>query len=380
MSKDKNQELSLGSVASFLSQRASIDEIVDTLPSPEDEEEIKDPSSDDLEDDKNVNDEEDIEKDEEEVDISTDDSEKDKPEDTDEEEVKDDEKSTDLGEIEPQLASYVQEKLYAELGLELKDDNKVESIEAIVEELRGLVEENSTPVYASSEIEELDNFVKNGGNPRDYFITKYSEGFDLEKADIENENHQKRILTEYFKLQGHTEERINKKLEKYEDTGILQEEAEEALEILTKDKTKNAEKLLREQENVYKENQKKQQKFISDVTSYIDNISDIMEVPLTKEKKAKLKANLLKVGDDGMTEYQRRYNESLVSNLVESVFLTTMRSELKNRKEKKASSNAAKILKEKIQSSKLNPRQKSGGYNEKTPTSNLLRKVAAGLK
>lgn len=376
--KKETQDFSLGSVASFLTQGATvnddnIDDVIDTTDDVVDDDVI-DPSDDDLDDDTIVDDDV-VDDTTDDVDDSTDDN-------PDNDTIDTDDDAIDLDELEPQITSYFKEKLYNAFGWEMNDDDKGEdTAESLVNLLQEVVEENSKPVYANDDIEKLNEFVTNGGNLRDYFMSRYSEDFDIENADLENQSDQERILREYFKEQGIAENKIAKRIRNYDDTGILQDEAEDALEWLKNNKEKRAEKLLAEQENLRKDRETQQQKFVDDVLLYIDSgkLEENIGFPLSKAQKDKLKVYAFKVGDDGLTEYQRKYNNSITANFAESVFLTTMREEYKKKQTKKNSSAATKILKEKLKSVKANPRQKSGGYID-PKGSNILAKAASGLK
>lgn len=378
MSKEtKNQGIKLGTVASFLSQGATIDE--ETLEQPvveetveEDEDEVIDPSKTDL-DDKEV--EEVVEETEEEVTEEEDDTEE---ESTEEPIIPND--ADDLSEYEPQLASYLEEKLYDKFGWTIEDEDKrAKSIDDIVALLQEAVTESSIPAYSNDEIAQIDEYVRNGGSLKTYFESKYVDGVDLDALDISREVDQERVLREWFKIQGLSDNKIEKRIQNYDSTGILQDEAEYAFDLLKTHKEKESKKLLEEQEKLRKETEKQQQKFVDSVISDIDSRKDVLGIPLTKAERDKLKANILKVGDDGMTEYQRLYNKSTAANLVETAFLITMKDKFMSRSTKSAVSKAAQELKQKIQAGKSNPRQKSAGYQDpKSP--NLLRKAALSLK
>jgi hypothetical protein len=56
---------------------------------------------------------------------------------------------------------------------------------------------------------------------------------DLDNIDIEDdENAQKTVIKELLKEKGYNAKQIDKKISKYEDAGLLEDEAEDALEAL----------------------------------------------------------------------------------------------------------------------------------------------------
>lgn len=105
-------------------------------------------------------------------------------------------------------------------GWEIEEDEDIPTTpEELVEYFQQVVEENSVPRYASEEVEALDNFVKNGGNLRDYF--EIEGELDLDNIDIEeDENNQKLVVKEFLKEKGFSTKQIEKKLSKYEDAGF----------------------------------------------------------------------------------------------------------------------------------------------------------------
>ena len=61
---------------------------------------------------------------------------------------------------------------------------------------------------------------------------KIDAELDLDNFDIEDEGNQKIIVRELLKEKGFSNKQIEKKISKYEDAGLLEDEAEDALEDL----------------------------------------------------------------------------------------------------------------------------------------------------
>lgn len=114
---------------------------------------------------------------------------------------------------------------------DVEDEEKPKTPEELVEYFRDVIEENSTPNYASEDVKKLDEFVRNGGRLQDYF--EIDGDLDLENIELEDdENNQKLVLKEFLKEKGYNSNQIQKKISKYEDAGILEDEATDALEGL----------------------------------------------------------------------------------------------------------------------------------------------------
>lgn len=136
------------------------------------------------------------------------------------------------------------DSLAEKLGWEEDEDNKPQSVEELINYFSEVIEENSKPEYASEEVEQLDKFVREGGNLRDFF--QIDAELDLDNIELEdNESNQKAVVREFLKEKGFNTAQINKKINKYEDAGILEDEAEDALESLKEIKANKKEELLR---------------------------------------------------------------------------------------------------------------------------------------
>lgn len=207
------------------------------------------------------------------------------------------------------------------LGWEdVEDDEKPKTAEELVEYFQEVIEENSVPQYASEEVEALDKFVKNGGNLRDYF--QIDEELDLEDFEIEdNEVNQKLILKEFLKEKGFNNKQIDKKLTKYEDAGLLEDEATDALEALRDIREQKKQQLLEEQEKSAKELKKRQQDYFNSVVTEIKGMDNIRGIKIPQKDKQALLEYIFKPTADGKTQYQKDYSKS-VKNLLESAYFT----------------------------------------------------------
>lgn len=206
-------------------------------------------------------------------------------------------------------------------GWEMGDDDEVPSTpEELVDYFQAVIEENSVPQYASEEVEALDNFVKNGGNLRDYF--EIDGELDLEDFSIEdNEVNQKIVLKEFLKEKGYSNKQIDKKLTKYEDAGLLEDEAEDALEALKEIRENKKQQLLKDQENQAKEAARRQQEYFNSVVNEIKGMQDIRGIKIPEKDKKQLLEYIFKPDADGKTQYQKDWSKS-VKNLLESAYFT----------------------------------------------------------
>lgn len=213
------------------------------------------------------------------------------------------------------------EALSDKMGWELDEDEEIpQTPEELVEYFQEVIEENSVPQYASEEVEALDKFVKNGGNLKDYF--QIDGELDLEDFEIEdNEVNQKLILKEFLKEKGFNNKQIDKKLTKYEDAGLLEDEATDALEALRDIREQKKQQLLEEQEKSASELKKRQQEYFNSVVTEIKGMDNIRGIKIPQKDKQALLEYIFKPTADGKTQYQKDYSKS-VKNLLESAYFT----------------------------------------------------------
>lgn len=213
------------------------------------------------------------------------------------------------------------EALSDKMGWELDEDEEIpQTPEELVEYFQEVIEENSVPQYASEEVEALDKFVKNGGNLKDYF--QIDGELDLEDFEIEdNEVNQKLVIKEFLKEKGFSSKQIDKKLTKYENAGLLEDEATDALEALRDIREQKKQQLLEEQEKSANELKKRQQEYFNSVVTEIKGMDNIRGIKIPQKDKQALLEYIFKPTADGKTQYQKDYSKS-VKNLLESAYFT----------------------------------------------------------
>lgn len=239
---------------------------------------------------------------------------------------------------------------------DVEDSEKPKTAEDLVEYFKDIIEENSVPNYASEEMEKLDAFVRNGGNLRDYL--QIDAEIDLDEIDItEDEGNQKLVLREFLKEKGFSNKQIEKKLTKYEDAGLLEDEAEDALEALKEIKTKRKEQLLADQEKQARENKKKQQEFFNNVVAEIKGMDNIYGIDIPEKDKKALLEYIFKPDSNGVTRYQKDYAKSL-KNLVTSAYFTMKGDSLIDIAKKKGKRDAFDTFKQSL--------TKNSGVNKKS--------------
>lgn len=245
----------------------------------------------------------------------------DKDNDTVDEKGEEDDIDPDDGTTSEELIVNFFDSLSEQLGWsDVEDEDKPKTAEDLIEYFKDVIEENSVPQYASEEVEKLDEFVRNGGNLKDYF--SIDADIDLDNIEVEdNEINQKLVIKEFLKEKGLSAKLIDKKITKYEDAGILEDEAVDALEALKDIKAERKEKLLEEQQKSAREAQKQQQTFFNNVISEIKGMDSIYGIEIPEKDKRALLEYIFKPDAEGVTKYQKDYAKSL-KNLITSAYFT----------------------------------------------------------
>lgn len=245
----------------------------------------------------------------------------DKDNDTVDEKGEEDDIDSDDGTTSEELIVNFFDSLSEQLGWsDVEDEDKPKTAEDLIEYFKDVIEENSVPQYASEEVEKLDEFVRNGGNLKDYF--SIDADIDLDNIEVEdNEINQKLVIKEFLKEKGLSAKLIDKKITKYEDAGILEDEAVDALEALKDIKAERKEKLLEEQQKSAREAQKQQQTFFNNVVSEIKGMDSIYGIEIPEKDKRALLEYIFKPDAEGVTKYQKDYAKSL-KNLITSAYFT----------------------------------------------------------
>lgn len=261
-------------------------------------------------------------------------------------------------------------------GWEIEEDEDIPTTpEELVEYFQQVVEENSVPRYASEEVEALDNFVKNGGNLRDYF--EIEGELDLENIDIEeDENNQKLVVKEFLKEKGFSTKQIEKKLSKYEDAGLLEDEATDALEALREIKEQKKQQLLQDQEKAAKQAKQRQQEYFNTVVNEIKGMDNIRGIKIPEKDKKVLLEYIFKPDANGQTAFQRDWSKS-VRNLLESAYFTMKGDILLKAAKNEGSSDAINRFKNSLNKSGVSRKTKK---TDNTNNSDMWRSFAQQLR
>lgn len=208
-----------------------------------------------------------------------------------------------------------------ELGWDVDDNEKPDSMEGLVNYIEDTVKENSVPRYADERIAQLDQYVKNGGKFEDFY-NNMSQTMEYDNLDLEDESNQKMAVRDYLKLTGYSDEQINKKIERYEDADVLEDEAADALERLKEHRQYELQVQQEQQEQARMQSERQAAEFVNNLGTTINSLDSIRGVQIPKQDRKALFDYITKVGSDGLTQYQKDFNANMTKNLIESAYFT----------------------------------------------------------
>ena len=261
-----------------------------------------------------------------------------------------DDNDDDVDEEESSKVTALFDAIAEELEWEFDDDEEEEkpkTVEELVNYFKEVIKEQSVPQYANEDVAKLDEFVRNGGDLNDYFTL--TPEIDYENFDTTIESNQKQIVKMLLAEKGFNEKQIARKIEKYEDAGILEDEAEDALEAMKEIEETKKEQLLEDQRKQREQMVARQQKFMDDVVGEINAMKDIRGIKVPEKDKKALLAYIFKADANGKTQYQKDYSKS-VKNLIESAYFTMKGDTLLDTAKKMGTSSAIKNLKQSLRS------------------------------
>ena len=190
-------------------------------------------------------------------------------------------------------------------------------MEGLINYIEDTVAENSKPQYADDRIAQLDAYVKNGGKFEDFY-NGMSQTIEYDNMDMEDESNQKMAVRDYLNLSGYSDEQINKKIERYEDADMLEDEANDAVERLKIYQEEQLQQQQQFQQQQQMAQQEQARQFVTDLNNTISSLDNIRGVAIPKQDRKALFDYITKVDSEGITQYQRDFQKNLIENLIES--------------------------------------------------------------
>lgn len=230
-----------------------------------------------------------------------------------------------------------------ELGWNVADDDKPTSVQELVDYMGAMIEQNSKPHYADERIARLDEYVRNGGSFEDFY-QRQQQSMSYDNMDMEDESNQKAVIREYLRYQGYEDDQINRKIERYEDGDLLEDEANDAVVRLKSIQQQQIEAQELQQQQAKRAQEEQAQQFITNLTDTIYSLDNIRGIKIPKSDQKELFDYITKVDADGYTKYQKDFNANMVNNLIESAYFTMKGDTLLNEAKSTGRTSAANKL------------------------------------
>lgn len=236
---------------------------------------------------------------------------------------------------------------------DIKEEDRPLTVEDLTQYLSDVVKENSVPQYADDRIQRLDEYVKNGGKFEDFY-SRQQETLTLDNIDLEDETNQKAVIRDLMKRSGYSDEQINRKISRYEDSDMLYEESEDALDRLKQIRQKEIEDQAAAQQEAARIQEEQSKLFFDTVSNDINSLTNIRGIAIPKEDRKALFDYIFKVDSEGKSQYAKDFEKNLSKNLIESAYFTMKADALISNAEKKGESSAAEKLRKMLRHTSKN--------------------------
>ena len=206
---------------------------------------------------------------------------------------------------------------------DIKEEDRPLTVDDLTHYMREVVQQNSVPQYADERIQQLDEYVKNGGKFEDFY-GKQQQSISYDNIDMEDEDNQKAVVSELLRYNGYTDDQIKNKISRYEDADMLEEESADALDMLKQIKQHELEMAQQQQAAYLKQQEEQSKQFYNDCMNQIKSLSSIRGVQIPKEDRPKLADYIFNVDQDGISKFQRDYNnkDNFINNLITTAYIT----------------------------------------------------------
>lgn len=206
---------------------------------------------------------------------------------------------------------------------DIKEEDRPLTVDDLTNYMRKVVQQNSVPQYADERIQQLDEYVKNGGKFEDFY-GKQQQSLSYDNIDMEDEDNQKAVVSELLRYNGYTDDQIKNKISRYEDADMLEEESADALDMLKQIKQHELEMAQQQQAAYLKQQEEQSKQFYNDCMNQINSLSSIRGVQIPKEDRPKLADYIFNVDQDGISKFQRDYNnkDNFINNLITTAYIT----------------------------------------------------------
>lgn len=206
---------------------------------------------------------------------------------------------------------------------DIKEEDRPLTVDSLTDYIREVIDQNSVPQYADERVQQLDEYVKNGGKFEDFY-GKQQTSLSYDNLDMDDETNQKNVISELLRYNGYTDEQIKNKIERYEDADMLEEESEDALSRLKTIKKQQIEYEQQQQQLYMQQQEEQQMAFYAQCMNQINNLQSVQGIQIPASDRAKLADYIFNVDQDGVSKFQKDYNDQdkFINNLLTTAYIT----------------------------------------------------------
>jgi len=269
-----------------------------------------------------------------------------------EQETKEEIEEDDVEEVEE--PSSVAFEVAKTLGFELENDyeDSLEGITNFVKDItQNAAEEQIAGLFEQfPEVQQHLDYVLAGGNSREFF-QRQGQQVDYNSIEIAEDNvgMQRAVLAQFLQTKGHDAEFIQDTIDTYEDSGRLFSNAEKAKQHLVKFQEEEQQQLMEQQQQLYQQQQEQQQQFWNEVADTIESGNEFAGVRIPDREKSNFFDYISNpVGQNGETQRDLDYQEAGTDIKLAIDYMLYSGFDLNGIIEKKAKTQAARNLRERI--------------------------------
>ena len=236
------------------------------------------------------------------------------------------------------------------LGWDVPKDEKPTTVEELIDYMKQIVDENSEPDYSDDRVKELDAYVKNGGNFEDFYKQQTNE-INYDTVDLDNESNQKKVIKDYLQKSGFSDEQITRKINRFEEAGMLEDEAKDNAELMKEYVKHEKEQMVTQQQKQKEQYENQQKELIGNITDNINNLTEVRGINVPAEDRKKLLDYAFKTDANGQTQFQKDYAKNTTKSFIETAYFSMKGDALLNSAKHSGESSAITKLKQTLKTS-----------------------------
>lgn len=192
------------------------------------------------------------------------------------------------------------------------------------------------------------DFLEKGGDINKYLDTRQKANNNVTLEQVkEDEDLQKNYVRRWLEIQGYDKEEIDSKIEKYDASGLLEDEAEGAFKKVKKSIEAEETALLKQVENTQEENKQKYAEYLKNLNTSIETKEEIAGFKVSSKQKKEFFEYITKPIDKSGKTALMKANEEDPEAQLKMAWLYFNKFDF-NKLEKKVATQVTSKLKEKL--------------------------------